>query len=67
MTLYEALTGWMGESHERCYIWAWDEEAARKLFAATYPHRELRELKILLGSQDDQPMITKLSDCGWEE
>jgi len=64
MNLYEIKTGYVGESYERCYVWADSEERAKQLFKET-SLADIRSFKILLTS-DQQEFVTILSDSGWE-
>jgi hypothetical protein len=64
MTLYEVVTGMVGESYERAYVWADNERQARLLFAKANPESRIGEVFVLL-SDTDHPFATKISDCGW--
>lgn len=65
MTLFEIRTGWQGESYQRAYAWAVNEDDAVVAFKAKYPEREVRAVSQLFDSQDD-PFVTELSDSGFE-
>ncbi len=65
MNLYEVQTGWVGESYERCYVWATDEDEARSLFATKFPQKKADVVQHLLCGDNPAPFITDLSDCGW--
>ena len=64
MSLFEITTGYMGESFERCYVWAESKERAIEMFRAKFPNREPKLCDRLL-SFDDAEFITKLDDSGF--
>jgi len=73
--LYVITTGYTGESYERCYVWADNEESARKLFDEQFgvggkglgsmAARRVAAVERLF-SMDDSEFITKLSDSGFD-
>jgi hypothetical protein len=66
MGLFEILTGYVGCSFERCYVWAANGERAMELFRERFTHREAKEIRLLVRS-DDQEFITRLDDEGFRE
>lgn len=65
MKLFEITTSHWGNSYERAYVWAKDEQRARDLFARENKDRKAHDVRELLDC-DDNEMITKLSSDGWE-
>lgn len=66
MKLFEFLTGWIGESYERLYVWAHDESEARRLAEPNLKGHEVITVLLLL-KNTDEPFATLLSDSGWRE
>lgn len=65
MNLYEITTGRCGESYERCYVWAEDEEEARIVFVLVHG-RDHRCVKVeLLFSSSMPAFCTGISDNGF--
>jgi hypothetical protein len=65
MYLFEIQTGWIGESYERCYVWAESTDQARHVFNLSYgPAREAKKIDCLF-HKDDPPFITRLSGSGF--
>jgi hypothetical protein len=76
-TLYEITTGYLGESYERCYVWANSVDGAMLMFRQAYgpggtkvgtlnpkTPREVQTI-IRLFSEDDEDFITKITDDGF--
>ncbi len=67
MILFEIRTGWTGESYERCYVWAVDEEEAREEFESVHGEFTSRhKIQQLFDGDDRLPFVTNLSTEGWE-
>ena len=65
MFLYEITTNVIGESYERCYIWAPTESKAIEMFKERHPDIKIRARRCILSSKE-APFMTELSDTGWE-
>lgn len=65
MKLFEITTSHWGNSYERTYVWAKDEQRARDLFAREHKDRKAHDVRVLL-SNEDLELVTKLSSDGWE-
>jgi hypothetical protein len=65
MTLFEATTGRVGESYERCYVWAASEADARDVYRAR--HGGLGSAIRELFRSDAAPFCTGLTDHGWPD
>lgn len=77
-SLFEIETGYIGESYERCHIWADSAEQAARIFDRVYGDdgtrvatlnpslpRKIHSLKLLF-SADSPEFITVLSDSGFD-
>jgi hypothetical protein len=73
MTLFMLVTGGIGESYERCYVWAEDREQALQLAypicLAKYPAMTAEQLRAcemeVLFHDDARPFCTPFSDSGF--
>lgn len=65
MKLFEITTSHWGNSYERAYVWAKDEQRARDLFSKEHKDRKAHDVRELLDC-DDNELVTKLSTDGWE-
>jgi hypothetical protein len=68
MNLYEVTTGAVGESYVRAYVWAEDDQQARRLFIEKNPDMDGRARltwNLLIDASRDKPFSTRLSDEGW--
>jgi hypothetical protein len=65
MILFEITTGRMGESYERCYVWASNETQAIQLYLLRY--QDLPEKVRPLFNETDAQFITSLSDSGFND
>ena len=80
MKLFEVYSGWTGETYERAYVWAQNEDEAKRLsrtqytaqFKGGYRDREdgpveAQELRLqmLFDSEDEGPFCTSFSGSGW--
>lgn len=63
MILFEILTGYTGESYERCYAWAETRERAIEMFREKHPNREAKIVQTILESKEGE-FITCLDDSG---
>lgn len=65
MNLYEITTGRCGESYERCYVWAEDEESARMIFAVVHGRDHRCDGVNLLFRSESSAFCTGISDNGF--
>jgi len=65
MKLYEILTPNSGDSYERAYAWAHNEDQARYLFYRAHPSVELCQCNELFSSEA-KPFVTALDCDGFE-
>lgn len=63
--LYEIVTGAMGESYVRAYVWCDSEEKAIEMFKAKHPSSIIASVRFLLASWG-MPFVTDLSDSGFK-
>ena len=67
MDLFEMITGRVGESYERSYVWARSESRALQAFRERFPLRpEPRECVLILSSGDNE-FVTEFDDSGFGE
>lgn len=66
MTLFEFITGHVGESYERAYVWAATETRAHELFATAHPDRFAVSVRALFHFYQGE-FVTKLSDSGFND
>jgi hypothetical protein len=64
--LMEILTGAVGESYVRCYVWADDARDAERLFRDRHGEERIHSMRILM-TADSPGFCTKLDDGGWPE
>lgn len=65
MKLYEVISGGIGNSYVRAYVWAEDEPKALELYRRRNPKRTIEEVKELF-DQSSPPFSTLADDDGWE-
>lgn len=67
MYLFVILTGRMGESYERCYVWSESKDVAYDMFKERYGGNVSAIDIRMLFSSEALPFVTGLSDSGFDD